>query len=148
VKKKLDQHGLVPEFVAPRLWEDPRTIDGGYTANCPQCRKYALERSKRCIDIANALGTKNIVLWLAREGTYIRESKDSVEAAKRIANTVQAMRTQKMKESAKHLRNSREIFLKLLAVSRGLSDAKMNKMIKDRDYEELDLYIMTALLGG
>ena len=31
--------GLVAEFVAPRLWEDPRTIDGGYTANDPDCRQ-------------------------------------------------------------------------------------------------------------
>src|SRR5512140_117686 len=27
LKKVLDDHGLTPEFVAPRLWEDPRTID-------------------------------------------------------------------------------------------------------------------------
>ena len=27
VKDKLDTHGLTAEFVAPRLWEDPRTID-------------------------------------------------------------------------------------------------------------------------
>ncbi|MBQ6158362.1 MAG: hypothetical protein IJJ20_05055, partial [Thermoguttaceae bacterium] len=30
VKKVLDDHGLTAEFVAPRLWMDPRTIDGGY----------------------------------------------------------------------------------------------------------------------
>jgi xylose isomerase len=91
VKAKLDAHGLTAEFVAPRLWEDPRTIDGGYTSNDPQCRKYALERSKRCIDIAKALGTDNIVLWLAREGTYIREAKDSVRATEQIADAIQMM---------------------------------------------------------
>ena len=58
----------------------PKGIDGGYTANDPACRKWAIERSKRTIDIANALGTKLIVLWLAREGTYIRESKNAIEA--------------------------------------------------------------------
>ena len=41
VKMKLDDHGLIAEFVAPRLWEDPRTIDGGYTSNDPACRQYA-----------------------------------------------------------------------------------------------------------
>ena len=91
VKQLLDRHGLVPEFVAPRLWEDPRTIDGGYTSNNPADRQYALDRSKRAIDIARAIGTRNIVLWLAREGTYIREAKDSVEAARRIAEAVQCM---------------------------------------------------------
>jgi xylose isomerase len=29
LKKTLDSEGLVAEFIAPRLWEDPRTIDGG-----------------------------------------------------------------------------------------------------------------------
>jgi xylose isomerase len=91
VKKKLDEHGLTAEFVAPRLWEDPRTIDGGYTSNDPACRKYAVDRSLRCIDIANALDTKLIVFWLAREGTYIRESKDSCDAVKKIVEAVDTM---------------------------------------------------------
>ncbi|HOJ40395.1 MAG TPA: TIM barrel protein, partial [bacterium] len=73
----LQEEGLVAEFVAPRLWEDPRTIDGAYTANDERCRQYARERSRKAIDIARALGTRLIVLWLAREGTYIREAKDT-----------------------------------------------------------------------
>lgn len=91
VKKKLDEHGLTAEFVAPRLWMDPQTIDGGYTSNCPKCRQYALDRTKRTVDIANALGTRNIVLWLAREGTYIRESKDPVWATEKIAEALQTI---------------------------------------------------------
>ena len=74
LKRVLDGEGLTAEFVAPRLWEDPRTIDGGYTSNDPKCREYARVRSRRAIDIAEELGTSLIVLWLAREGTYIRES--------------------------------------------------------------------------
>jgi len=77
LKKKLADAGVAAEMVAPRLWFDPRTIDGGYTSNDPQCRKYAIERSLRCIDVANHLGTDLIVLWLAREGSYIRESKNA-----------------------------------------------------------------------
>ncbi len=88
VRKMLEAEGLVAEFVAPRLWEDPGTIDGAYTSNDPQCRKYALERSRRAVDIANALGTKLIVLWLAREGTYIREAKDSKIATDRLVEAV------------------------------------------------------------
>lgn len=91
VKKTLDGHGLTAEFVAPRLWMDPRTIDGGYTNNCAKCRQYALDRTKRTVDIANALGTKNIVLWLAREGTYIREAKDPVWATEKIAEAIQTV---------------------------------------------------------
>ena len=39
--KMLDDEGLVAEFAAPRLWEDPRGIDGGLTANDPKCREWA-----------------------------------------------------------------------------------------------------------
>jgi xylose isomerase len=91
VKKVLDGEGLFCEIVAPRLWEHPKTIDGGYTSNNPAERKYALERSRRTVDIANALGCRNIVLWLAREGTYIREAKDPIASAGRILDAVNAL---------------------------------------------------------
>jgi xylose isomerase len=91
VKKTLDGEGLFCEFVAPRLWESPKTIDGGYTSNDPAEREYAIERSKRAVDIANALGCKDIVLWLAREGTYIREAKDPITSVGRILDAVNAL---------------------------------------------------------
>src|SRR5438045_5271928 len=84
VKKLLDAEGLFCEFIAPRLWEHPKTIDGGYTSNSSSDRKYAIERSKRAVDIAHALDCKDIVLWLAREGTYIREAKDPIASIGRI----------------------------------------------------------------
>ncbi|MDD4623223.1 MAG: TIM barrel protein [Kiritimatiellae bacterium] len=273
LKKLLEGEGLTAEFVAPRLWEDPRTIDGGYTSNDPATRAYAIERSLRAVDIANALGTKLIVLWLAREGTYIRESKDSkravdqlVEAVNRmlahdpsisiaiepkpnepvdqayiptvghaialghlcsdparvgvniesahailagldpsdemgfalahkklftvhlndqngikfdedrsfgsidlrrafnqvrildkygygsngefVGLDIKAMRTQKLEASTKHLSNSRTIFLRLLDVVRGLDQKAVDGLIAERDYEELDLLIVKALMGA
>src|SRR5437899_7733726 len=75
LKKRLGNAGIAVEMSAPRLWFSPMTIDGAYTSNDPKCRAYAIERSLRCIDIANYLGTDFIVLWLARDGTYLRESK-------------------------------------------------------------------------
>ncbi len=75
LKKKLDDAGLVAEMVAPRLWFSPMTIDGAYTSNDPKARQYAIDRSLRSIDIAKILGTDILVLWLAREGTYLREAK-------------------------------------------------------------------------
>jgi xylose isomerase len=91
LKGLLDDLGLVPEFVAPRLWEDPRTIDGAYTANSREDREYAMWRTKRCIDIARELGCDRIVLWLAREGTLCYESKNPVEAVRRIVAAVDEM---------------------------------------------------------
>lgn len=273
LKKQLDDHGLVAEFVAPRLWEDPRTIDGGFTNNDPANRAYAMDRAKKTIDIARALGTKLIVLWFAREGTYFREAKDSRTATLQIAEAltrmldydpeikiaiepkpnepmdvnyiptaghaialgaltsdparvgvniesahailagldpsdemgfalahgklwsvhlndqnglkfdedksfasvdirrafnqvrvldrhdygkngewvgldVKALRTQKDAAATKHLSNSREVFLRLLDISRGMDEAAVQAMIAERDYEELDLYITHALIGS
>jgi xylose isomerase len=91
VRKLLDDNGMVAEFVAPRLWEDPRTIDGGVTSNDPACRKYAMDRLIRTVDIAGMMGTNKIVLWPAREGTYMREAKDAKVAVGRMIDGINAM---------------------------------------------------------
>jgi xylose isomerase len=91
VRQKLADHGLVAEFVAPRLWESPQTIDGAFTANDPQARAYAIERSKRAVDIAHELGTDLMVLWLAREGSYMRESKDIVRATEQLLEAINTL---------------------------------------------------------
>ena len=272
VRKMLEGEGLAAEFVAPRLWEDARTVDGAYTSNDPACREYARERSRRTIDIADALGTKLIVLWLAREGTYVREAKDSKAAVDQIVEAindmlaynskikiaiepkpnepmdqayipttghavaisfltnepervgvnietahvilagldpsdemgfalaydklltvhlndqnglkfdedrtfgainlrrafnqvrildqhdygkkgefvgldVKAMRTQKQDVATKHLANSRTIFLRLVELVWSLDKAKVEELIKQRDYEELDMLIVDHLTG-
>ncbi len=272
VKEMLDAEGLVAEFAAPRLWEGPKTIDGGFTSNDPDCRKYAIERARRTVDVARALGCKLCVWWLAREGTYIREAKDSKVAADRIADAlnqtlnydkeikvaiepkpnepmdqayipttghaiaigymtdypervgvnietahvilagldpsdemgfalaydrlfsvhlndqnglkfdedkafgavdlrrafnqvrildrydygkkgqfvgldVKALRTQKQNVATKHLSNSRAIFLRLLELVRSLDAKKVDALIKQRDYEELEMLIINHLMG-
>ncbi len=84
LKKICDDHGLGVEFIAPRIWEDPRFADGGITANNAVSRQLALDRAKRSVDIANELGTDRLVLWPAREGTYVRESKDAQVSFERL----------------------------------------------------------------
>lgn len=91
LRKKLDDAGLVAEMVAPRLWFSPMTIDGAYTSNDPKARRYAIDRSRRSIDIANVLGTDILVLWLAREGTYLRESKSGTKSVDLLVQAFDAM---------------------------------------------------------
>jgi len=91
LKKRLDDAGIAAEMVAPRLWFSPNTIDGAYTSNDPKARKYAIERSLRCIDIANYLDTDLIVLWLAREGTYLRESKNGRRSFELLVEAIDKM---------------------------------------------------------
>jgi xylose isomerase len=272
VKSMLDGEGLVAEFVAPRLWEDEKTIDGAYTSNDPACRQYAKDRSRRMLDIVDALETKLVVVWYAREGTYIREAKDSKMAVDQIAealndmlhyNTevkiaiepkpnepmdqtyipttghavaigyltdfpervgvnietahvvlagldpsdemgfalaynklfsvhlndqnglkfdedkafgavdlrrafnqvrildehdygkdgqfvgldVKAMRTQRQEVATKHLSNSRTIFLRMVELVRSLDKSKVDELVQQRDYEELDMLIIDHLMG-
>lgn len=273
VRKMLDGEGLAAEFVAPRLWEGSSTIDGAYTSNDPACREYAKQRSRQMLDITAALDCKLVVLWLAREGTYIREAKDSKVAVEQIVEAindmlaynrdvriaiepkpnepmdqayipttghavavsyltnepkrvgvnietahvilagldpsdemgfalaydklftvhlndqsglkfdedkafgsvdlrrafnqvrildqydygkggefvgldVKAMRTQKREVATKHLSNSRAIFLRLVELVRSLDKGKVKKLISERDYEELDMLIISHLMGG
>ncbi len=91
MKVRLDDFGLVAEFVAPRLWEHPLTVDGAFTANSAQARAYAADRAKKCLDIAQELGTGLVVVWLAREGTYLREAKDAVLATDRLVEALDMM---------------------------------------------------------
>jgi len=91
MRRKLEDQGLAAEFVAPRLWEHPETIDGAFTANDPKARNYAIERSKKAADIGFEMNTDLMVLWLAREGTYLRESKDAVLATQRLLDAVNTL---------------------------------------------------------
>jgi xylose isomerase len=91
LKKRLDGEGIIAEMVAPRLWFAPQTVDGAYTSNDPKLRRYAIDRSKQSIDIANVLGTDILVLWLAREGTYLRESKSGARSTELLVEALDAM---------------------------------------------------------
>ncbi|MGB3715543.1 MAG: TIM barrel protein [Candidatus Promineifilaceae bacterium] len=271
MRNLLDNNGLVAEFVAPRLWEHPQTVDGAFTSNNARVRSYAVERAKKTVDIGNELGTDLMVLWLAREGTYLREAKDAVQATHRLIKAinelltydanlriaiepkpnepmdlayiptmghglalgmqcddpsrvgvlmesahailagldpadeisfamsleklwsvhlndqnglkfdqdrsfgsvdlrrafnqvrvldenrywelgivgldVKAIRTQPAELATKHLRNSMELFLRLVEVSRNLDRAKIDSLVTSRDYEELDWLIVSSLMG-
>ncbi len=91
VKALLDKYDLKAEFVAPRLWMDSHTADGGFTSNSAEDREYAMWRAYRSIDIAKVLGCDKIVLWLAREGTICYESKSPVESTKRLIEAINKM---------------------------------------------------------
>ncbi len=91
VRGLLDSASMAAEFVAPRLWEDPRTVDGGFTSNSFSDREFAMWRALRSIDIAKELGCDKIVLWLAREGTLCFESKNPVEGVGLLIEAVNSM---------------------------------------------------------
>src|SRR5215469_16871609 len=91
IRKLLDDHGLKAEICAPRHWEHSHGIDGPVTSNNASDRQWAIDRGRRCIDVARELGTERFVWWPAREGTYIREAKDTVTSLNRMIEFVNAM---------------------------------------------------------
>ena len=91
VKAMLDKYSLAAEFVAPRLWMDPHTVDGGFTSTSEKDREFAMWRAYRSIDIARELGCDLIVLWLAREGTLCAEAKSAVTATKQLVEAINNM---------------------------------------------------------
>ena len=91
VKGILDKYGLAAEFVAPRLWMDPHTIDGGFMSTSAEDREFAMWRAYRSIDIARELGCDLVVLWLAREGSLCAESKSPVWATKALIEAINKM---------------------------------------------------------
>lgn len=91
LKTLLDKYGMAAEFVAPRLWMDEHTIDGGFMSTSEKDREYAMWRAYRSIDIANELGCDKLVLWLAREGTLCAESKSPVWATKMLIESIDKM---------------------------------------------------------
>ncbi len=91
LRRRLGDEGLTAEFVAPRLWEHPLTVDGAFTSNDPHARTYALDRAKTAVAIATELDTDLIVLWLAREGTYLREAKDASRATHLLVEAIDAI---------------------------------------------------------
>jgi xylose isomerase len=78
----------------------------------------------------------------------ILDKHDYGKKGEYVGMDVKAMRTQRNEVATKHLTNSREIFLKLLEISRSLDDSYIDKCRAELNYEELDLYIMKALLGS
>ena len=101
----MDKYDLKAEFVAPRLWMDPHTVDGGFTSNSEEDREFAMWRAYRSIDIANALAiyfaerlggefkdtfitfSKNPQLVSVREGKTLREKLEIVDTYTEVANT-------------------------------------------------------------
>lgn len=88
LKELLDRLNVKAEFVAPRLWFDPKFKDGAYTAPIPENWEHALWRSYRSVDIAKILGADYLVLWLAREGTLCLESKPPVKMIKQLVTSL------------------------------------------------------------
>ena len=98
--------------------------------------KFDQDRTFGAVDLRRAFNQVRIL-----------DAHDYGRGGEWVGLDVKAMRTQKAAGATKHLSNSREIFMKLLKLSRSIDQKKVDALIKARDYEELDRLIIASLLG-
>jgi xylose isomerase len=79
----LEDTGIVVPMATTNLFSDPAFKDGAFTANDPQVRAYALQKTLNAIDLGVELGAKIYVFWGGREGVETDAAKNPVEAIKR-----------------------------------------------------------------
>jgi xylose isomerase len=87
-KKALADTGLVVPMATTNLFSDPAFKDGAFTANDPQVRAYALQKTLHAIDLGVELGATVYVFWGGREGTDTDAAKNPLEAGKRFRDAL------------------------------------------------------------
>src|SRR5260370_11476765 len=95
--------------------------------------KYDQDKTFGSVDLRRAFNT----VWVLERAGY-----DGC-----VGLDVKAMRTTKPGDQTKHLANSREMFLRLLEVARSIDAARVETFRSERDYEGLEMYILSKLMG-
>ena len=87
-KKACEQHGIVVPMATVSLFFHPIFRDGAFTANDPDVRAYALQKTITAMDLGAELGAKIFVLWGGREGVETDACRRPDEAVKRLREAV------------------------------------------------------------
>jgi xylose isomerase len=87
-KKACEQHGIVVPMATVSLFFHPVFRDGAFTANDPEVRAYAIQKTMRAMDLGAELGAKIFVLWGGREGVETDACRRADEAVKRLREAV------------------------------------------------------------
>src|SRR5207245_4176362 len=80
--------GLVVPMATVSLFFHPIFRDGAFTANDPEVRAYALQKTMRAMDLGAELGAKTFVLWGGRAGGETDACRRADEAVKRLRHAV------------------------------------------------------------
>jgi xylose isomerase len=87
-KKACKEHGLVVPMTTVSLFTHPVFRDGAFTANDPEVRAYALQKTMRAMDLGAELGAKMFVLWGGREGVETDACRRADQAIKHLREAV------------------------------------------------------------
>jgi xylose isomerase len=86
--KACHDYGVVVPMATVSLFFHPVFRDGAFTANDPEVRAYALQKTMRAMDLGAELGAKIFVLWGGREGVETDACRRADEAIKRLREAV------------------------------------------------------------
>jgi xylose isomerase len=87
-KKACGESGITVPMATVSLFFHPVFRDGAFTANDPEVRAYALQKTMRAMDLGAELGAKIFVLWGGREGVETDACRRADEAIKRLREAV------------------------------------------------------------
>jgi xylose isomerase len=82
------ESGIVVPMATVSLFYHPVFRDGAFTANDPEVRAYALQKTMRAMDLGAELGAKIFVLWGGREGVETDACRRADDAVKRLRDAV------------------------------------------------------------
>ncbi len=82
------ENGIVVPMATVSLFFHPVFRDGAFTANDPEVRAYALQKTMRAMDLGAELGAKIFVLWGGREGVETDACRRADDAVKRLREAV------------------------------------------------------------
>lgn len=87
-KAALADTGLVVPMATTNLFSHPVFKDGAFTANDPQVRAFALQKSMAAIDLGAELGARIYVFWGGREGSEADACRDPQEGLRRMRDAL------------------------------------------------------------
>ena len=87
-KRACDDAGVVVPMATVSLFFHPVFRDGAFTANDPEVRAYAIQKTMRAMDLGAELGAKIFVLWGGREGVETDSCRRADDAVKRLREAV------------------------------------------------------------
>src|ERR1700733_13263934 len=87
-RKACQESGIVVPMATVNLFFHPVFRDGAFTANDPEVRAYALQKTMRAMDLGAELGAKIFVLWGGREGVETDACRRADEAIKHLREAV------------------------------------------------------------
>src|SRR5882757_8099626 len=87
-RKACQQSGIVVPMATVSLFFHPVFRDGAFTANDPEVRAYAIQKTMRAMDLGAELGAKIFVLWAGRDGAETDGCRRADIAVKRMRDAI------------------------------------------------------------